>query len=120
MNHRPVYGIGKNNIEDAFKALIEDADGEGGLDGIHRDMLYHELENNGEEMSRLEIEKIFEALTSDPNLQTCLPEVVTSDQFAEEVLGFEEVDEAEDEEAGGDDTMGQSYMSGSAAAAAAK
>lgn len=23
-NHRPVYGIGKNNIEDAFKALAVD------------------------------------------------------------------------------------------------
>jgi len=23
VNHRPVYGIGKNNIEEAFKALIE-------------------------------------------------------------------------------------------------
>jgi tartrate dehydratase beta subunit/fumarate hydratase class I family protein len=24
VNHRPVYGIGKNNIEDAFKALTSD------------------------------------------------------------------------------------------------
>jgi len=24
VNHRPVYGIGKNNIEDAFKALAQD------------------------------------------------------------------------------------------------
>jgi Ca2+-binding EF-hand superfamily protein len=24
VNHRPVYGIGKNNIEDAFKALATD------------------------------------------------------------------------------------------------
>jgi hypothetical protein len=23
VNHRPVYGIGKNNIEEAFEALIE-------------------------------------------------------------------------------------------------
>jgi len=23
VNHRPVYGIGKNNIEEAFNALIE-------------------------------------------------------------------------------------------------
>ena len=25
VNHRPVYGIGKNNIEDAFKSLAGDA-----------------------------------------------------------------------------------------------
>jgi hypothetical protein len=24
VNHRPVYGIGKNNIEEAFKVLIDD------------------------------------------------------------------------------------------------
>lgn len=24
VNHRPVYGIGKNNIEEAFKALTEE------------------------------------------------------------------------------------------------
>lgn len=27
VNHRPVYGIGKNNIEEAFQALIGAADG---------------------------------------------------------------------------------------------
>ena len=27
VNHRPVYGIGKNNIEDAFKALAGEAGG---------------------------------------------------------------------------------------------
>jgi len=24
VNHRPVYGIGKNNIDEAFKAILED------------------------------------------------------------------------------------------------
>jgi len=24
VNHRPVYGIGKNNIEEAFRVLIDD------------------------------------------------------------------------------------------------
>jgi len=28
VNHRPVYGIGKNNIEDAFKALSGDTGNE--------------------------------------------------------------------------------------------
>ena len=39
VNHRPVYGIGKNNIEDAFKALLEDADGEENQDSIHSQSL---------------------------------------------------------------------------------
>lgn len=25
VNHRPVYGIGKNNIDEAFKALYDDS-----------------------------------------------------------------------------------------------
>ena len=39
VNHRPVYGIGKNNIEDAFKALMEDIDGEDTQDSIHSSTL---------------------------------------------------------------------------------
>ena len=31
VNHRPVYGIGKNNIEDAFRALLGDAENVEGL-----------------------------------------------------------------------------------------
>lgn len=31
VNHRPVYGIGKNNIEDAFKALHSDGSAENQL-----------------------------------------------------------------------------------------
>ena len=38
VNHRPVYGIGSKNIEDAFKALTEAADEEddGGSSQITR------------------------------------------------------------------------------------
>ena len=31
VNHRPVYGIGKNNIDDAFKAILADSDDPGAL-----------------------------------------------------------------------------------------
>ena len=31
VNHRPVYGIGKNNIEEAFAALIKEDRKEAGL-----------------------------------------------------------------------------------------
>lgn len=39
VNHRPVYGIGKNNIDDAFKALLADADNEMGQGAILREEL---------------------------------------------------------------------------------
>ena len=38
VNHRPVYGIGKNNIEEAFEALLEDDKKENGT--ITRGNLY--------------------------------------------------------------------------------
>lgn len=40
VNHRPVYGIGKNNIEEAFKAIIADDDNpEATGDSIHYETL---------------------------------------------------------------------------------
>ena len=44
VNHRPVYGIGKNNIEDAFAALAGDV---GGLQ-LTRDELTQALQQEGE------------------------------------------------------------------------
>ena len=39
VNHRPVYGIGKNNIEEAFKAIIQDEESEQGTDSIYHETL---------------------------------------------------------------------------------
>lgn len=97
VNHRPVYGIGKNNIEDAFKNLME-AEGETGMDGLVKDQLIRELKENGEEMTIQELSEIMGNLVSELDLQAAFPELVTSDKFAEDILGFEEVDENEEEE----------------------
>ena len=46
VNHRPVYGIGKNNIEEAFKAIIaEDNNHEGG-DAIYSQSLVNLLSDD--------------------------------------------------------------------------
>ena len=48
VNHRPVYGIGKNNIEEAFKAIIQDEDNhEVGADNIYHDNLIKLLSDEG-------------------------------------------------------------------------
>ena len=39
VNHRPVYGIGKNNIDEAFKAILQDSDGDVGGDALIREEL---------------------------------------------------------------------------------
>lgn len=44
VNHRPVYGIGKNNIEEAFRVLIDDDK----IDELTRDDLVQCLREQGE------------------------------------------------------------------------
>ena len=39
VNRRPVYGIGKNNIEEAFKAILADDENHDGGDAIFSDTL---------------------------------------------------------------------------------
>lgn len=53
-------------------------------------------------MSIQEIEECLHLLVGDSNLKTALPQEMTSDDFAENVLGFEEVEEVEDEGQDGD------------------
>jgi cilia- and flagella-associated protein 251 len=41
VNHRPVYGLGRHNIEEAFAALLGDDKKEGGV--MSKDDLYNAL-----------------------------------------------------------------------------
>jgi len=96
VNHRPVYGIGKNNISDAFDALIntiKDPDTKPGK--ILRKDLKYLLQNDGEEIGENDIERCLQLLVGEKNFEDALPEEVDADFFAEHVLGFEEVDENE-------------------------
>lgn len=56
VNHRPVYGIGKNNIEEAFSALI-DSNGGSTSNSIARGDFTSLLYSEGEQMSVQELEK---------------------------------------------------------------
>ena len=57
VNHRPVYGIGKNNIEDAFKALTADSENDVGQGVVLREDLQNLLasEGDGEEITTREL-----------------------------------------------------------------
>jgi cilia- and flagella-associated protein 251 len=96
VNHRPVYGIGKNNIEEAFKAIIEQS-GEAGDDYLHNMELLASLKTTGEEIGEEEISEILHNLVSEKRPEKAFPDQVTSDKFAEDILGFEEVDEEAEE-----------------------
>ena len=99
VNHRPVYGIGKNNIDDAFKALIADSDGAIG-DAIGQEDLLRLIqgEGDGEEIAEQELMMLMSKLVSDDKYREALGDPITAEHFAENILGFEEVDENEGEE----------------------
>jgi hypothetical protein len=97
VNHRPVYGIGQNNIEEAFAALcgVEN----GNLKTIRREALLEILKNEGEELKDSELEGIdgiLSLLTGKSNPEDALKPEIDAKYFAEEVLGFEEIEENED------------------------
>lgn len=96
VNHRPVYGIGKQNIEDAFKVLAETDKAETAV--LMKEAFRDMLETEGEPMGIEELQNALFQLVSDRNINTALKDKIACEDFSENVLGFEEVDEAEDEE----------------------
>jgi hypothetical protein len=109
VNHRPVYGIGKNNITEAFQALaMKDNDGRSEENqAIYKQTILRCLEREGEGIAVQEMEDIFKMLIGTPHYtkQNVLPEEITADYFAENILGFEEVDEVEEEGEGQQEQM---------------
>jgi len=110
VNHRPVYGIGKNNIQDAFAALLSS---EGAVKGgilsrgkikpktinhFNIDELIRLLREEGEYMGQQELEECLNLLVGDSNFKTALLAEMQADDFAENILGFEEVEEVEGDE----------------------
>ena len=60
-----------------------------------------------------ELQECLQLLISDGDLKTALPAEVTSDEFAENVLGFEEVEDVEDDgEEYTQQNMEGSYLNG--------
>lgn len=53
VNHRPVYGIGKNNIDEAFKSLVSES---GNDQYITKDELKNALQNEGEAMTNEDLQ----------------------------------------------------------------
>ena len=94
VNHRPVYGIGKNNIEDAFLSLASDP----GSIQLSRDEMINLLKQEGELFGDEELQKNFGYLVGKTVYKEALPnEYVTSEEFASDLLGFEEFEDAEEE-----------------------
>lgn len=73
-------------------------------------------------MGTQELEECLNLLVGDANVKTALPQDISSDDFAENVLGFEEVEEVEGDDGSGEmgagatgamgSLMGASYSAG--------
>ena len=85
VNHRPVYGVDKNEIKNCFNILSKD-----GI--VQRERLIELLINKGENMNKSEIEGcLISLLGPSEDIIENLPNDITSDYFLEKILGFEEV-----------------------------
>jgi hypothetical protein len=84
VNHRPVFHVGKDEIRDAFRLLAGDTG------SITRDALLSKLQNSGEKMSDKELIVCLQALLGDGSFLDTLPRNITADNFALDVLGFED------------------------------
>jgi Ca2+-binding EF-hand superfamily protein len=92
VNHRPVYGIGKNTIEDAFRDISD------GNIQITRDDLIASLNHDGEMIGVEELQSAFGYLVGKEIFKEALPkDMVTAEEFASDLLGFEEYEEGDEE-----------------------
>ncbi|EEY64063.1 uncharacterized protein PITG_02583 [Phytophthora infestans T30-4] len=102
VNHRPVFGVGKAQIERAFKilALADKGPGENEDEGpatLRWDQIEARLLNSGESMSEEELRSCLAALlaTGDENGGLAMDPQYTALSFADKVLGFDDYEQAE-------------------------
>ena len=88
-NYRPVYGVGKEHIAAAFKELNCDAKG-----ALSRREIKAKLLTTGDAMPEQELNQCVRALMGEEVAFDDIPEEVTAKLFAEEILGFEDYDDA--------------------------
>lgn len=106
VNHRPVYGIGKNDIEQSFKDLVGE---DGGLQ-ISRDDLINKLLQEGEFMSQDKLQYCFNYLVGERVFSKAVPKnFISAEEFASDLLGFEECEDGEEEEEGANGAANQSF-----------
>lgn len=90
VNHRPVFGINKKNVERAFAAA--GADSVSGI--IDRDALFNLLRTRGEALHPMEITNCLKSLIGDDVTGVdVMEEKITARAFAENLLGFEDYDD---------------------------
>uniref|UniRef100_H3GM44 Cilia- and flagella-associated protein 251 n=1 Tax=Phytophthora ramorum TaxID=164328 RepID=H3GM44_PHYRM len=108
VNHRPVFGVGKAQIERAFKILASvsrssNAIGDNVVDGpatLQWDQLEARLLHSGEHMSEEELRSCLAALLVTGAGGLVMDSQYTALSFADKVLGFDDYEHPEGDEAG--------------------
>jgi len=89
LNHRPVFGINKRNIEAAFAAI--GADPVSGI--VDRQHLFSLLQSRGEALDPADVDMCLKALLGDDVTLDMLEDKITAKAFAENLLGFEDYED---------------------------
>jgi hypothetical protein len=101
VNHRPVFGINKSNIEAAFAAI--GADQATGL--LDRDVLFSLISTRGEALHSYEVESALKSLLGDDVQMDMLEDKITAKAFAENLLGFEDYEDGQGVQGAGNATQ---------------
>ncbi|OMJ77112.1 hypothetical protein SteCoe_23386 [Stentor coeruleus] len=88
VNHRPVYGVDRNEIRESFKVLSKD------IGSLPKEKIIDLLLSKGEVMQDSELKScLISLLGPSEDIYETLPNDVSADFFLEKILGFEEVPE---------------------------
>jgi len=87
VNHRPVYGIGKNQIVEALKVLTPSPEYTPGV--LMSDEFKNILLKEGEKLTREELKEYEEILLGHGQ---GFPDQITADILCDDILGFEDLD----------------------------
>ena len=85
VNHRPIFGVSKEQIAAAFAAISVDGSG-----SVSRDSLLRALASHDEALQGEDLAQCLRMLTGTDDPNAAIPEVVDAKGFAEQVLGFQD------------------------------
>lgn len=101
VNYRPIFGISRQAIEQAFLVLGADA-----VTGqISRDVLFKKLTTHGEPLQQTEITAALRSLLGEDVKLDDIQDTITARLFAENLLGFEDYDAMAQGDDGGEEEM---------------
>ena len=85
VNHRPIFGVSKEQISDAISALAGTPKGE-----LSRDAIMRALSSHAEALSETELAQCLRLLVGTDDPDAAIPAKVDAKVFAEDILGFQD------------------------------